>query len=72
MKAFFEAIKDFFVNFIFKYTMDPFRFMESWAMANILNWGFMLIGFVAFIYWMLQLKQYDGGEDKSSTSHSYL
>ena len=74
MKSFFEGIADFFVNVIFKYTMDPFRFAESWAIANILNWMFMLIGATAFIYWMLQLKKYNdsGEEDTSSTSHSYL
>lgn len=74
MKAFFEAIQDLFVNIIFKHTMDPFRFMESWAMSNILNWVFMLIGSAAFIYWMLELKKYDdkGEEDKSISSHSYL
>ncbi|MEH6769949.1 DUF6341 family protein [Maribacter arcticus] len=54
--------------------MDPFRFAESWAISNILNWMFMLIGSAAFIYWMLQLKKYNdsGEEDTSSTSHSYL
>jgi len=35
---------------------------------------FALIGFVAFVYWMLQLKKFDANneEDKSISSHSYL
>jgi hypothetical protein len=34
----------------------------------------MLIGSVAFVYWMLQLKKFNDNkeEDTSSTSHSYL
>ena len=74
MKALFEAIEDLFVNFIFKYTMDPFRFMESWWASNMINWLLAIIGMVAFVYWMLELKKYNdnGEEDKSVTSHSYL
>ena len=74
MKAFFEGIQDLFVNVVFKYSMDPFRFMESWTMSNTINWVFMLIGSAAFIYWMLELKKYNdnGEEDKSISSHSYL
>ena len=73
MKSFFEGIEDLFVNVLFA-PLDFLRFSESWAFANILNWIFMLIGSVAFVYWMLELKKYDqkGEEDKSSTSHSYL
>jgi len=74
MNSFFYGIEDLFVNFIFKYTMDVFRFMESWWSSNMVNGVFMIIGFVAFFYWMGQLKTYNdnGEEDKSSTSHSYL
>ena len=56
MKSFFEGIADLFVNVIFKYTMDPFRFAESWAISNILNWMFMLIGSAAFIFSLLPIK----------------
>lgn len=74
MTSLFKGIEDLFVNVIFKYTMDPFRFMDSWWLSNILNWGLALIGMVAFVYWMLELKKYDdkGEEDKSISSHSYL
>ena len=73
MKAFFEGIQDLFENYLFA-PYDFFRFMESWWAANIINWALFIIGFVAFIYWMLQLKQYNdhGEEDKSISSHSYL
>ena len=73
MKSFFEGIQDLFVNVLFV-PFDYLRFTHSWALSNILNWIFMLIGSVAFIYWMLELKKYNdkGEEDTSSTSHSYL
>ena len=73
MKSIFESIQDLFVNVLFP-PLDALRFMESWWAANTINWIFMIIGSIAFVYWMLQLKKYDanGEEDKSSTSHSYL
>ncbi len=73
MKSFFEGIADLFVNVLFA-PLDFLRFAESWTLSNALNWMFMLIGSVAFVYWMLQLKKYNdnGEEDKSITSHSYL
>lgn len=73
MKSLFEGIEDLFVNGLFA-PLDMLRSMESWTMANSINWLFMLIGSVAFVYWMLQLKKYNdnGEEDKSVTSHSYL
>ncbi|MGB5236062.1 MAG: uracil phosphoribosyltransferase [Flavobacteriaceae bacterium] len=73
MKAFFEGIEDLFVNGIF-WPYDFFRFMENWWTANLVNWLFAIMGAVAFIYWMRQLKiSHDNGEeDKSITSHSYL
>lgn len=73
MKSFFEGIEDLFVNVLFA-PFDFFRFVESWTLSNALNWIFMIIGFVAFVYWMLQLKKYNdnGEEDKSISSHSYL
>ena len=73
MKAFFEGIEDLFVNVLFA-PFDMFRFMESWWASNLVNWVLAIIGMVAFVYWMLQLKKYNdnGEEDKSITSHSYL
>jgi len=75
MKDFFEAIQDLFVNVLFA-PFDMLRALEldNWFAANGLNWIFMLIGSVAFVYWMLQLKKFSDNneEDKSISSHSYL
>jgi len=75
MKDFLYAIQDLFVNFLFK-PLDFLRALEleNWWAANTLNWIFMLIGFVAFVYWMKQLKIFNDNneENKSISSHSYL
>lgn len=72
-RNFFEGIEDLFVNHLF-WPYDFFRFMESWWAANLVNWLLFIIGAVAFVYWMLQLKKFNDNneEDKSVTSHSYL
>ena len=75
MKDFFYGIQDLFVDVLFA-PFDALRALEleSWFSANIISWIFIAIGFVAFTYWMLQLKKYNDNneEDKSVTSHSYL
>lgn len=75
MKDFFYAIQDLFVNTLFA-PFDALRELEleNWFTANTMSWFFMAIGFVAFIYWMLQLKKYNDNdeEDKSVSAHSYL
>ena len=75
MKDFFYGIEDLFVNFLFL-PFDALREMqlENWWAANFMSWIFIVIGIVAFVYWMLQLKGFNDNneEDKSVTSHSYL
>jgi len=75
MKEFFYAIQDLFVNVLFA-PFDALRFLEleSWFGANVMSWLFLLIGLVAFVYWMRELKKFNdsGEEDKSISSHSYL
>lgn len=75
MKDFFYAIQDLFVDTLFA-PFDALRALEleSWVGANVISWIFLLIGSVAFVYWMLQLKKFNdnGEEDKSISSHSYL
>jgi len=73
MSGFFYGIEDLFVNYLFA-PYDFLRFMESWWAANTVNWIFMIIGFVAMVYWMGQLKIFDKNneEDKTISSHSYL
>ena len=71
----FEGIQSFFENVAF-YPYNALRNLEleSWALANIVSWLLMLMGFVAFVYWMLQLKKFNDNneEDRSSTAHSYF
>ena len=59
MKDFFYAIQDLFVNVLFA-PFDALRALEldSWWAANIVSWVLLLIGCVAFTYWMLQLKKF--------------
>ena len=75
MKDFFYAIEDLFVNVLFA----PFDWLralelENWWTANAVTWLFSLIGIVAMVYWMGQLKKFNDNneEDKSISSHSYL
>ncbi|MEO9893570.1 uracil phosphoribosyltransferase [Aurantibacter sp.] len=72
-RSFFEGINDLFVNVLFA-PFDFFRFMDNWWAANTINWILAVVGMVAFVYWMLQLKEYAANdeEDKSISSHSYL
>ena len=73
-KEVFEGIADFSETVLFA----PYEALrlgtDSWALSNIVNWLLMIIGFVAFIYWMGQLKKYNENneEDRSQTSHGYL
>ena len=75
MKDFFYAIQDLFVNVLFA-PYDALRTIEldNWWAANIVSWILIIIGIVAFVYWMFQLKKFEDNneEDKSITSHSYL
>ncbi|WP_108869595.1 DUF6341 family protein [Aquimarina aquimarini] len=75
MNDFFKAIDSFFVDVLFA-PLDALRTLEleSWSGANFINWFFMLIGFVAFLYWMKQLKKFNDNneEDRDPTAHSFL
>ncbi|WP_027126226.1 DUF6341 family protein [Gelidibacter mesophilus] len=75
MKDFFNGFANLFVDYLF-WPLDALRDLEldNWWLANIFSWILIIIGFVAFVYWMLELKKYDDNneEDKSISSHSYL
>ena len=74
-KEVFEAIQSFTEDVLFMpYNALRTIELDNWWMANVMSWLLMVIGFVAFIYWMGQLKKFNdsGEEDKTSTSHSYL
>ncbi len=75
MKDFFYAIQDLFVNVLF-WPFDKLREvqLDSWWVANAVSLILIVIGIVAFVYWMIQLKSFNDNneEDKSVTAHSYL
>lgn len=75
MKDFFEGIGSFFEDFAFE-PLDYLRSLEldSWWLANLLNWVFMIIAVVAFLYWMKQLKIFNDNneEDRDPSAHSFL
>ena len=74
-RGFFEGIQSFFESVAFA-PFEGLRAYElsSWWGANIMSWLFLLIGFVAFFYWMKQLQIFNqsGEEDRSQVSHSFL
>ena len=74
MSDFFYGIQYLFEEILFPPLLDKLRFMENWWAANTINWIFMIIGFVAFVYWMKQLKIFNDNneENKDITAHSYL
>lgn len=74
-KGFFEGIQSFAEDILFV----PFEALRAWELsnwwgANVISWLFILIGFVAFFYWMKQLAIFNasGEEDRTQTSHSFL
>ena len=60
MKAFFEGIQWLFETIFFA-PQDFLRELElvDWFLANGISWLFVIIGFVAMVYWMIQLKKFD-------------
>ncbi|EDP96973.1 uracil phosphoribosyltransferase [Kordia algicida OT-1] len=75
MKDLFEGIAYLFEEVLFA----PFNAMrelelENWTVANTVNWLFMIIGAVAMVYWVMQLKKFNDNneESKDVTAHSYL
>ena len=71
MKAFFEGIAWLFEEILFL-PYDLLRQIEasSWTLSNTVNWIFVLVGFSALIYWILQLNSFDknGEEDKDPSA----
>lgn len=75
MKNFFEGIARLFEEILFlPYNVLRNLELSNWTLANIVNWAFLLIGFAALIYWVLQLNLFDknGEEDKDPSAHSFL
>ena len=75
MKNFFEGIAWLFEEILFlPYILLRELELTNWAIANTVNWIFLLVGFSAMIYWVLQLNLFDkkGEENKETTAHSFL
>ncbi len=75
MKDLFEGIAWLFTEILF-IPFDALRELQdgSWFLANFMNWAFMIICFVAFVYWMIQLKKYNDNdeENRDPIAHSFL
>ena len=75
MRDFFEGIAWLFEEILFL-PFDALRELElsSWTLANLVNFLFLVVGFVAFIFWMKQLKGFNdrNEENRDTTAHSYL
>ena len=75
MKNLFEGIAALFENVLFA-PLSVLRSVElkNWWVANGMTWLFVLIGFVALVYWIRQLQGFDksGEENKDPSAHSFL
>ena len=75
-------VKDFFYTIAWLFDeilFLPFDFLrtlqfDSWVLANIMSWGFLLLGLMGAVYWIQELKQFDdnGEENRDLTAHSFL
>ncbi|MGB2475928.1 MAG: DUF6341 family protein [Flavobacteriaceae bacterium] len=75
MKEIFEAIAWLFEEVLFL----PHQYLSSlelqnWWLANGVNFLFLIVGFVAMVYWINQLKIFNdkGEENKDPSAHSFL
>ena len=75
MKNFFEGIAWIFEE-VFFLPFSILRELEntSWTLASSINWIFLIIGFLALIYWVLKLNIFrkNGEENKDTSAHSFL
>lgn len=71
----FHGIQFLFVDVLFV-PMDWFAKLEltNWWVANLLNWIFIIICTVAFVYWLKQLRIFaaNNEDDQDTTAHSFL
>ncbi len=75
MKDLFEGIAWLFEEILFL----PFNLLrelegDSWFLANIMNWLFIIIAFAALVFWMKQLKRFNDNEEEKTdiSAHSFL
>ena len=75
MEDFFTGIQWFFETILLApYNALANLELESWWLANFMSWIFILITFVAFFYWLKQLRIFkDNNEDRTDVSaHAFL
>ena len=75
MKNFFEGIAWLFEEILFlPYAVLRQLEQTNWTLANSVNWIFLIVGFSAMVYWVLQLNLFEknGEEDKDPSAHSFL
>ncbi|MFD0761735.1 uracil phosphoribosyltransferase [Lutibacter aestuarii] len=53
----FKAIGDFFTNVLFA-PYNEIRFMDNWWLQNTVSWIFIVITFIAFFYWLGEIRKY--------------
>jgi len=53
----FKVIGDFFTNVLFV-PFDDIRSMDNWWLQSTSSWIFIAITFVAFFYWLGELRKY--------------
>ena len=67
-KGFWEGIASIFEKGLFR----PYDWLtdiqfDSWWFANIVSWTLLLIGAVAFIYWLRKLKDFNESTESTYT-----
>ncbi len=74
MKDLVYAIQDFFMIVLAPLADLAELELTDWFAANTINWLFILIGFVAMLYWLKQLKIFndEGTEKRDVVSHSFF
>ncbi|SFS49384.1 DUF6341 family protein [Lutibacter maritimus] len=53
----FKAIGDFFTNVLFT-PFNELRSMDNWWLQSTISWIFIVITFIAFFYWMGEIRKY--------------
>lgn len=70
-----DLIQYFFENILFA-PLDYLRTIQqsNWWAANALNWIYIVVAFVFFVYWIIQLKHYSDKKDERTDiiSHSFF
>ncbi|APU68079.1 MAG: uracil phosphoribosyltransferase [Christiangramia sp.] len=73
LRDLFEAIAWLFEDVLF-IPLDWLRHLQddSWFLANTLNWIFLIIGILAFGFWLKQLRIFEKEEPEETQPNPYL